>query len=753
MKKNVLLMVFLMLISMMSVQAVTLTNGQHFDFSDRDILDLNVNRTPQYSGDLRFFVEDGDNFFEGKWYHNGTAFEIVNLIAVANSSSNCLNDKDSLQWGGSSGLGFGMNISQEGNYYCVNSTEGIYYRVQVFESNDGSNVSFWIRNDGVIPSCNANLDFSETYACHLTSDIAINSSEPYNYTGLSHANEIHIVENNVSLTNNGVGDYVGLWRGQIVAFTGVQNTYVSGLHIDNWGNTMGVNQESANIVFHSNNDNPTFNSNMIFEDIISEGAGDSAFKMVNYLEMTGLTLQDFYVLNSVSGIDLLGDGGVAKINNLVIDNLTCENIENGCFQANTLTTSYIQNSQFINSGWGVDILGDTTDSTIQNNHFENLSSGIYQVCSSHGTQCENMNINGNTFINISSYALLILDTYAETNINGNVIDVGRVYLKNSVVNFYDNNITNTILDSMSLVPILFNNVVNTNISNNLFSNNGNNANVSMKFLGVNDNLVFEHNIFDSPIGCGEQQKIIVSALNNSEFNDNDVDVVVEINGGTNIVFKENIFREEVRDTVPGTKFCDYATLSDNTYVDAGWYNGVNIGNCPVYSEFGVHSDFSAVSDWSNVPLELGNSHGLIDWIINPNLSGLQELNLNSVVEIGDKSIFVDSASMGALNVSANLTFENVVANNVGQITVLKDGTPCTIECSNIVLDIVADTLSVEVSEFSTYTVVVSGYVATFDADDTDEMVVDGIGIVLKVLISLAGLIGIVLVFRYFKRKK
>ena len=444
-----LFLVFALMISMVSALEcghtftdVTLNLEQHLDFSDRTILDLDENRTG--NGDFRVFFEEGTNFVEGKYEWNGTAFNLVNQVGMVNVSSNCLADKDVIDFS----IPYGQNLSQN-SYYCVNSTEGEYYKVEITQNNIGDNVT---------------LDFT-TYSTNINSNVTLDK----NYT---------------------------------------------------------------------------------------------------------CDLEPFRI-NGVGG-----------------------------------------------------------------------------------------NFNGNGF-----------------TVNGNLqVDTDSVLVKYTVIN--------------GVLTI---------------SNGG------------------------STIYANNLQNITVTSTNN-------------------IISNNYIFGTVTDSSQINNKFCDYDDVvgSYNIYSGNGSYSGINIGNCPIYSDFTSATDFSSVSNWSAVDLVLGTSFGVVDFVGNVDLSGEEELDFNSWVAIADKSIFVDGSS--PLNQSASITFTGLSATTLDDLTVYKDGVVCSSACSNLALSV--GNLTLDVSSFSTYTVVESlGYVPTITNDDLDDVAIDGVGTLFVAIISFLGLIVLLFIVLYVLKKR
>ena len=150
--RKILIPILMLFVLMFSVSAysVNINSGEHYDLLDNSVPTLDENRSPQYDGDFRIFSEDNTNSIEGKWWYNGTDWRNVNFVAIVNMSSDCEVDAGSIEWGGPGGTGNGMNLSQN-NYYCVNSTEGYYYFLNLTDNQINSDVTFDIRADSVLP--------------------------------------------------------------------------------------------------------------------------------------------------------------------------------------------------------------------------------------------------------------------------------------------------------------------------------------------------------------------------------------------------------------------------------------------------------------------------------------------------------------------------------------------------------------------------------------------------------------------------
>ncbi len=211
----------------------------------------------------------------------------------------------------------------------------------------------------------------------------------------------------------------------------------------------------------------------------------------------------------------------------------------------------------------------------------------------------------------------------------------------------------------------------------------------------------------------------------------------------------NTYRSIVYDNVVGSKFCDYDTLTGNYFI-GGFYSGVNIGTCPSSNEFSLGTtNFSVVSDWTNVDLVLENAFGVIDFSLLLNLSSTNA-DFDSDVEIVQDSIGVDAVFYPNLDSDASLTFKNVVAHSIADITLLKDGSLCTVGCSGATYNEVSDEYSVLVTGFSTYTL---SYKVVYESEDLSPMLIDFLLNILKGLIIISPIVAIIIIVKWFKRRR
>jgi hypothetical protein len=114
------------------------------------------------------------------------------------------------------------------------------------------------------------------------------------------------------------------------------------------------------------------------------------------------------------------------------------------------------------------------------------------------------------------------------------------------------------------------------------------------------------------------------------------------------------------------------------------------------------TNFSAISNWSEVDLMLDADDGVINWSVPVDLTG-SSLRFSDAVEISYRRISVDTSQMPELDYPAVLTFASTGFTSVSQFVLLRNGVQCpTHICTSYHLDIDGSvTLAVaQMSEYS-----------------------------------------------------
>ncbi|MBN2881363.1 right-handed parallel beta-helix repeat-containing protein [Candidatus Woesearchaeota archaeon] len=156
---------------------------------------------------------------------------------------------------------------------------------------------------------------------------------------------------------------------------------------------------------------------------------------------------------------------------------------------------------------------------------------------------------------------------------------------------------------------------------------------------------------------------------------------------------------------------------------AGWDGTVNessINTTPVFDNFdGSTTDFSLynsteLENITNATIESVN-FGKIKFIVPINFSNL---NLNSLIQISNKSIYVNTTASSKLNVQAELTFYEV---NYLNPLILVDGDVCT-ECQILLYS--DGNLTFNVTHFSNYTIQDATELSIFDSKESSYANID-----------------------------
>lgn len=590
--------------------------------------------------------------------------------------------------------------------------------------------------------CNSNLD---NIPCNITSSttfeqvVVNNTGEQMGYINLD----------SVDLTIDFNGSELIFTK--ILFFADGYNDNIANVVLNSYGLTPNATYDDFALIHIVANDEFGVADNFSIANSELNGLVGNGIMIFGDKNLSGFSVltSEFYNLNF--GFDFVPDNNF--VSDLYVDGNIFSNMVNGCGEVGDGNNINFLNNICSDSGWGIDVLGDASNVLYQYNNMSNLGSGFYISCNFYGTECVGVIVLDNNLENVGVgiYARNVVDGLINRN---NLNTDTRMFFRSFQGEISYNNLTNANTGTSSALMMVLSEV---NFSNNLLYNLTNDYG-EMSYIYGSTTGVFKDNAFISPDGQADTQKFIVASVNDLLFDGNEFDTQLQIIGGTDVVFKGSEFKEIVNDTNVGTKFCDYDTLTDNTYSENGEYIGVNIGNCPIFSEFnGVDTtDLSSVV-WDNFSLVLDNANGKIVFDDNRDFAGSQELNFNSVVEIADKSIGLDSgdAIFNDLNISAELTFENISATDIGDVIIKKDGVVCTTECTNIVLNDGEDTLTFDVTGFSTYTIeeVVSGYVPQFTGNAIADVPIDLLGSTLYGGIAFAGLLGIALVGRFVINRK
>ena len=115
---------------------------------------------------------------------------------------------------------------------------------------------------------------------------------------------------------------------------------------------------------------------------------------------------------------------------------------------------------------------------------------------------------------------------------------------------------------------------------------------------------------------------------------------------------------------------------------------------------GNTTDFSAITDWSNVTLVLDAVEGTIEWGNNIDLTG-SNLQFDSYIEISHRRINLNAPMMPELDHPATLTFKNAGYTDISHLSLKRNGIICPNDiCSNIRIE--ENSVLVDVNQMSDY---------------------------------------------------
>lgn len=158
----------------------------------------------------------------------------------------------------------------------------------------------------------------------------------------------------------------------------------------------------------------------------------------------------------------------------------------------------------------------------------------------------------------------------------------------------------------------------------------------------------------------------------------------------------------------GSAIPNASKFSDNvTYYPFCLNEGCTVTMGTTEEEFsgGDTTDFSAITDWENVDLVLDNVNGKIDWASTVNLTD-SSLLFSDNVEMGYRSISIDTDDMPELDSPATLTFKGSGYTGLRQVWVFRNGALCPDSiCTSVT--IVNGAVVVTVTQLSDYTLMTS----------------------------------------------
>jgi hypothetical protein len=258
-----------------------------------------------------------------------------------------------------------------------------------------------------------------------------------------------------------------------------------------------------------------------------------------------------------------------------------------------------------------------------------------------------------------------------------------------------------------------------NIMNNLYLGIGSFAgggNIEGNY--INDNLI--------GLQLGQESGVWANAstaglnITNNYFNDNNVDLRVQsfVDGNMSTynnrfvgsveysILNEDIDTFNAVDNWWGSITPDTSKISGNVL----YYPFCLNAECSVDIEDEITdftgndtTNFSAITDWSEVDLILDESDGKIDWSSNIDLTD-SLLAFDSYVTVGHNSISVDTSNMPELNQPAELTFKSSGYTDVRFLRVHRNGALCPASiCTDV--SVSSGDVIVTVTQMSGYSVV------------------------------------------------
>jgi len=450
-----------------------------------------------------------------------------------------------------------------------------------------------------------------------------------------------------------------------------------------------------------------------------------------------------------------------------------------------------------NYGSGI-IIRYVKEPIVEYNYISNNGAGIWASAGIGGQELTNGSFSYNEIFNSISYGMYFggakVGSYPKNTtgvlISHNDLHSNEKYglqlygyyepvsVLNSGIRLEDNNFHDNGRCGIKITDFAF-----TNIENNNFSNNGAN--------GSSDKYKYGALVSAYYTSSGTQ-------LTNNTFSDNELGGIyflLEIEGAdlSNIIVNHNNFLDNGAGVVTASR----GAFAFPFTIDAqnNWWGSVppnaskfsgNITHYPFCLNIGCSldiinetnefsgntTDFSAITDWSNVTLILDTGEGTIEWGDNVDLT-TSNLQFDNYIQISHRRISLNAPMMPELDHPATLTFKNSGYNNINDLLIKRNGIICpnTI-CSNKRMN--GNSVLVDVNQMSDYwledsvnipsitgqlvvslgfgimglfailTLLGFGYTTTTGKPDTDTFIKIIVSIVIIVLAIVAVLQGIVI---------
>jgi parallel beta-helix repeat protein len=273
------------------------------------------------------------------------------------------------------------------------------------------------------------------------------------------------------------------------------------------------------------------------------------------------------------------------------------------------------------------------------------------------------------------------------------------------------------------------------LENNIFQNNGRCGIKVTDFTGTS----IKYNDFINNGGNGTSDKYKYGALvsayytasetqfSNNTFTENELGgiyLLLELEGAdlSEIVATHNNFLDDGIDIITATRgVFDFPFVIN---AENNWWgaipNSSEFQENVIYYPFCLNLDcvanvedineeftgsettnFSTISNWSEVDLNLESDAGMINWTFPVDLSG-SNLLFTDAISISSRKISIDTGAMPELNHPAILTFRTTGFSNTGQFKIMRNGVKCpnTI-CTSYRID--NGTVELSVNQLSSYT--------------------------------------------------
>lgn len=285
---------------------------------------------------------------------------------------------------------------------------------------------------------------------------------------------------------------------------GVKVKFNDGMYIKVEGAVIANGTESNHITFQSNSPSPNINS---WKGIVIRQTGGTAFNS-NYQYLSGSSFVNCDIMNSNKGLYVFNTGllirncnfsnnyigvEIRSTNNVIIDSCDFRLNTTGVFSeyedyngdyVNTITNTFIKNSQFVSNSVGIDLLTNQRDFinlNIKSNYFEKNTIGIDFGGGGYGPKVHSVIIDYNKFY-INRDAININLIYSSANDQVGIPQY-PIQISNNII--YKNTNNSIHFYGVSVSSIVNNNLIIENKNGILI--NGTTYNATFKFNNIIDN--------------------------------------------------------------------------------------------------------------------------------------------------------------------------------------------------------------------------------------------------------------------------